>query len=351
MTAEGKNPSIPAAAAVEVVSVGTAAKVMLPLRIEEAQPPASTPADSECAPVVDAASCTNLGSGSVAHPSLCGEPAAIADDCSATVTVTATATATNIVDDGSAGASSCGDGNPTTPATGTEAGQPRRSGRAPKPRRQFDEGDDTPPARRAPRRTARAVASTRPVADGDAAPADDNAGASPMPPGYCRPSLLGHTVAIVGTPGAASESSALVLQRLTPHLVSGDSVSGRVAHVVAPTQGRRVVVGGSGGNDSSGDEAVEALHWHVAFPEVFDGSSGRPCGFDVVVGNPPWKICDVGTTVDPSLVYQVRVVVGLYWVWRGRSPCPRTSAVIGGVNEFSVVFLEVHAPFVSPCDV
>ncbi|MEY9148938.1 Eco57I restriction-modification methylase domain-containing protein [Bradyrhizobium elkanii] len=36
-------------------------------------------------------------------------------------------------------------------------------------------------------------------------------------------------------------------------------------------------------------EAVRAFHWHIEFPRIFDTRDPNECGFDVVIGNPPWE--------------------------------------------------------------
>ena len=54
---------------------------------------------------------------------------------------------------------------------------------------------------------------------------------------------------------------------------------------------------------SSWHASLRALHWPLAFPEVFSGE--RP-GFDVVVGNPPWE----EVTVE-ELAFYARYYPGL----------------------------------------
>lgn len=36
------------------------------------------------------------------------------------------------------------------------------------------------------------------------------------------------------------------------------------------------------------------FHWHLAFPEVFSVQSSIECGFDCVIGNPPWEMMEAG---------------------------------------------------------
>jgi len=58
-------------------------------------------------------------------------------------------------------------------------------------------------------------------------------------------------------------------------------------------------------------EQIEALagqyrffHWHLEFPDMFSDSPpltgegpGEGCGFDVVLGNPPWEMINLGTRI------------------------------------------------------
>jgi hypothetical protein len=42
------------------------------------------------------------------------------------------------------------------------------------------------------------------------------------------------------------------------------------------------------------------LHWPLTFPDVFSGTTGRPPGFDAIVGNPPWDMVRGDSGVDET---------------------------------------------------
>ena len=52
----------------------------------------------------------------------------------------------------------------------------------------------------------------------------------------------------------------------------------------ARTHGDGVAVSETSWQSSSARDAYAFLHWHIAFPAVWDQG-----GFDVVLGNPPWE--------------------------------------------------------------
>ena len=64
------------------------------------------------------------------------------------------------------------------------------------------------------------------------------------------------------------------------------------------------------------------FHWSLEFPEVFHGSDGRPsprCGFDAVIGNPPWEMLRGrrGEATDSTSLTSFTRTSGVY-LWQGK---------------------------------
>lgn len=56
----------------------------------------------------------------------------------------------------------------------------------------------------------------------------------------------------------------------------------------------------------------KAFNWHNEFPQVFDPSSGSGGGFDVVIGNPPYVLCQQSNTKKDTLEYFKKFEVASY---------------------------------------
>ena len=74
------------------------------------------------------------------------------------------------------------------------------------------------------------------------------------------------------------------------------------------------------------------LHWHLAFPDVFDGSP--QAGFDVILGNPPFLNQLESATVSSRRLSQLLKY--------------RTDGVIRGYTDLSATFLQVSSELLRP---